>query len=130
MILDAYAALLASLGAAYTVLSDELLVNLSSVHVSVAASRSGIVTLSSYVGLVDYGVRNATRLCGELRSRFGTEYNIYPEKYSGYYEIEIERSFPYTDPQGIHEAVLAMAALLEEGYEIGKEMLGKEIFHR
>ena len=100
----------------------------SSTTISVTISKSGMVTLSTYVGIVNYGIRNARKLTKELESKW-PKYKIWPEKYSGYFEIEVEEVFSYSSVNALHKHVEKMAEMAMMGYEIGKDMLG-EIFHQ
>jgi len=128
MILDAYAAFLSSLGIRFSQ-TNGFSVWIHDTMISVTASRSGMIRLDSYVGLVDDSLQSTQRLTASLVTAF-PEYKIWPEKYSGYYEIEMEKSFPYTDVNTLHEKVVAMVEVMEQGYQIGTDLLGKELFHR
>lgn len=123
MILDAYAAFLTSLSISFFT-TNGFSVKIRETMIEVAVSRSGMITLSAYIGLIT-DLAAAEQLCANLTAAW-EGYKIWPEKYSGYYEIEIERIFPFTDIASLHEKVVAMAATVEEGYQIGKDMLGKE----
>ncbi len=81
------------------------------------------------MGLVNDTLRSAQRLVEEMTDVFPA-YKIWPEKYSGYYEIEIEKNVAFVSVAALHEKVVAMATVIEQGYAIGRELLGTEIFHR
>lgn len=123
MVLDSYAALLTSLSIRYYN-SDDFFVKLGDAMISVSISASNLVRLSDYVGLANCGIQKANRLCKELSRRF-PGYRFYPDKYSGYYEIEMEANFPYTTIDALHESVVSMAKALEEGIIFGRETLGE-----
>ena len=128
MILDDYAVFLTSLGIQFS-RTNGFSVWIRNIMISLSASRSGMITLESYVGLVSYGKRNADRLTAALVDAF-PRYKIYPDKYSGYYEIEVDQNFPYTSVDALHEQVVIMVEMIEQSYQIGTEMLGRELFHR
>ena len=127
MILDAYAAFLTALSIPFSTtngFSVQSPMSLSA-WIDVAVSPSGIVILSSYIGLVEEH-DPARQLSKTLTTRF-RQYRIWPEMYSGYYEIEVERSFAYESVKVLHRRVLAMAEMIEKAYWIGKEMLGDDL---
>ena len=119
MILDAYAAFRTALSIPFYT-NNGFAVEIQKIVIDVAVSRSGMVTLSSYIGLT---TNLAEQLCLELKTQ---GYKIWPEKYSGYYEIEIERSVPFTDIPSLHKKVTAMAGVVEAGYARGKEIIGED----
>ena len=121
MILDAYAAFLTSLSIPFFI-TNGFSVEIGRIMIDVAVSRSGMVTISSYIGLCS-DLAAAKQLCSALE-RNG--YKIWPEKFSDYYEIEIESFFPFTDVPSLHEKVVAMAAAVDEAYQEGKKLLEKE----
>ena len=121
MILDSYAAFLASQQIPFYT-KDGFSVSIGRVMITV--SVTDVITLSSYIGLVNAGVRSANRLVKELE-RLYPGYRIWPEWYSGYYEIEVEKSFSCSSASALHEQVAAMAEILEAGYETGKRQLGE-----
>ena len=123
MILDAYAAFLTAAGLTYFT-NNGFSVKIGKATIDVAVSRSGMVTISAYVGLVNF-MGPAKRLCSELIQQY-PEYRIWPEKYNDYYEIEVERVFPYTTIPDLHKLVVDMAEMVEEGYAIGKTVVGEE----
>ena len=123
MILDAYAAFLTSLSIPFFT-TNGFSVEIGRIMIDVAVSRSGMVTLSAYIGLCS-DLAAAERLCSNLTAAW-SGYRIWPEKFSDYYEIEIESFFPYSDAPSLHEKVVAMAAAVDEAYQEGKKLLEKE----
>ena len=121
MILDSYAAFLSSRQIPFYT-KDGFSVSIGRVMINV--SVTDVVTLSAYIGLVNAGIRAAKHLVRELE-RLYPGYKIWPEWYSGYYEIEVEKSFSCTSASALHEYVVAMAEMLEAGYETGKGQLGE-----
>ena len=117
MILDAYAAFLTALSVPFFT-TNGFAVEIGKVMIDVTVTRSGIITLSAYIGLTT-DLRSADQLCSALTSAW-SEYRIWPERYSGYYEIEIEQWFPYSTIEVLHEHVTAMADVVEAGYTMGK----------
>ena len=122
MILDTYAAYLTAMGIRFRK-HDSISVLLPDTMVNVYL-HSNIITLSDYVGLVNF-VRPAKRLVKVLESR-RPAYKIWPDKYSGYYEIEVEHRFPFTSIPALHQNVIEMAEMVASGYQIGKEIVGPE----
>ncbi len=106
MILDAYAAFLTALSVPFFT-TNGFAVEIQGIMIDVAVSRSGIITISSYIDVCP-DLAAAKALCVELKG-----YKIWPEKYSGYYEVEIESFFPYSDIPSLHEKVVAMAEVVE-----------------
>lgn len=125
MILDAYAAFLSALSIPYFT-TNGFAVLFRETMIDVAVSRSGMITLSAYIGLTT-DLRSAEQLCSGLTAAWNG-YRIWPEKYSGYYEVEIESFFPYSNIPSLHEKVLAMAEVVEKGYARGKSTIND--FHR
>ena len=121
MILDSYAEFLASQHIPFYTKNG---FSVSIGRVMITVSVTDVITLSSYIGLVNAGVRSANRLVKELE-RLYPGYRIWPEWYSGYYEIEVEKSFSCSSVSTLHEQVAAMAEILEAGYETGKRQLGE-----
>ncbi len=113
MILDAYAAFLTALSVPFFT-TNGFAVEIQGIMIDVAVSRSGMITLSSYIDVCT-DLAAAENLSSALSARF-RGYKIWPEKYSGYYEVEIESFFPFTDVASLHEKVTAMAEMIEEGY--------------
>ena len=107
MILDAYAAFLSALSILFFT-TNGFSVEIRKVMIDVAVSRSGMITLSSYIDVFT-DLAAAQALCVELKG-----YKIWPEKYSGYYEVEIESFFPYSDIASLHEKVVEMAEVVEK----------------
>ena len=93
--------------------------------ITVDISPDSTVILSGYIGLVNAGIRKAKRLTATLSALFPA-YKIWPEMYSGYHEIEVERSFRFTTIEEIHDQVRQMSTMIERGFEIGKDMLGED----
>ena len=124
MILDEYASFLSERGIPFYT-KNGFSVKMDSTMITVGISRDNTITLSGYIGLVNAGIRKAKRLTSALLTRFPS-YKIWPEMYSGYYEIEVERSFQFTTINDLHGKVEQMATMIERGFEIGKEMLGEE----
>ena len=122
MILDSYASYLTSHSIPYS--NNGFAVHFPETMVWISVSPSGMITLSTYVGLVNF-IRPAKRLIRELESKWG-KYKIWPEKYSGYYEIEVEYCFPYSSIPSLHEEVVAMAQMAVDGYKIGEKIVGEE----
>lgn len=106
MILDAYAAFLTALSVPFFT-TNGFAVEIQGIRIDVAVSRSGMITLSSYIDVFT-DLAAAKALCVGLKG-----YRIWPEKYSGYYEVEIESFFPYSDIPSLHEKVVAMAEVVE-----------------
>ena len=123
MILDAYAAFLTSLSIPFFT-TNGFSVEIGRIMIDVAVSRSGMVTLSAYIGLCS-DLSAAEQLCSNLSATWRL-YKIWPEKFSDYYEIEIESFFPFTNVPSLHEKVVAMAAAVDEAYQEGKKLLEKE----
>ena len=124
MILDDYAEFLTRQNIPYYT-KNGFSVKMDSTMITVGISPDNTITLSGYIGLVNKGIRAAKRLTSALLGRFPS-YKIWPEMYSGYYEIEVERSFQFTTINDLHGKVEQMATMIERGFEIGKEMLGEE----
>ena len=124
MILDEYASFLSERGIPFYT-KDGFSVKMDSTMINVDISPDNTVTLSGYIGLVNKGIRAAKRLTSALLDRFPS-YKIWPEMYSGYYEIEVERSFQPSTVEALHEKVQQMATMIERGFEIGKDMLGED----
>ena len=110
MILDAYAAFLSALSIPFYT-NNGFAVEIQGIMTDVAVSRSGMINISSYIGL-STDPTAAENLSSALSARF-PGYKIWPEKYSGYYEVEIESFFPYSDIPSLHERVVAMAEIVE-----------------
>ena len=110
MILDAYAAFLTALSVPFFT-TNGFSVEIQGIIIDVAVSRSGMITLSSYIDVCP-DLAAAENLSSALSARF-RGYKIWPEKYSGYYEVEIESFFPFTDVASLHEKVVAMAEIVE-----------------
>ena len=110
MILDAYAAFLATLSIPYFT-TNGFAVEIQGIMIDVAVSRSGMVFISSYIDVCP-DLAEAEQLSSALSVQF-PGYRIWPEKYSGYYEVEIESFFPYSDSPSLHEKVVAMAEIVE-----------------
>lgn len=126
MFFDKYAAFLSELSIPFFT-KDGFSVKIRESMIDVSVSRSGIITLSAYIGLCT-DLTAAKELTFALLESFGG-YKIWPEKYSGYYEIEIEQWFPFSDVASLHEKVVEMADVVEKGYAQGKEIIGAE-FHK
>lgn len=123
-ILDSYASYLALHSITYSS-KNGFAVHFPEAMVWLASSPSGMITLSTYVGLVNF-IRPAKRLVRELEKRW-PRYKIWPEKFTaGYFEIEVEYVFPYTTTVALHEEVMVMAQMAVDGYKIGKEIVGEE----
>ena len=106
MILDAYAAFLTALSVPFFT-TNGFAVEIQGIMIDVAVSRSGMINISSYIDVCT-DLAAAENLSSALSARF-RGYKIWPEKYSGYYEVEIESFFPYSDIPSLHEKVVAMA---------------------
>ena len=124
MILDEYASFLSERGIPFYT-KNGFSVKMDSTMINVDISPDNTVTLSGYIGLVNAGIRKANRLTATLSALFPA-YKIWPEMYSGYYEIEVERSFQFTTINDLHGKVQHMATMIERGFEIGKDMLGED----
>ena len=124
MILDEYAEFLTGQNIPYHT-KDGFSLKLSSTMITVDISPDNTVTLSGYIGLVNAGIRKAKRLTTALLDRF-PDYKIWPEMYSGYHEIEVERSFQPSTVEALHGKVQHMTTMIECGFEIGKNMLGED----
>lgn len=111
MILDAYAAFLTALSVPFYT-NNGFSVEIGKVMIDVAISRSGMINISSYIDVFT-DLAAAENLSSALSARF-RGYKIWPEKYSGYYEVEIESFFPFTDVASLHERVVAMADVVEK----------------
>ena len=110
MILDAYAAFLTALSVPFFT-TNGFAVEIQGIMIDVTVTRSGMITLSSYIDVCT-DLAAAENLSSALSARF-RGYKIWPEKYSGYYEVEIESFFPYSDIPSLHERVVAMADVVE-----------------
>ena len=86
MILDKYAEFLSALSIPFNT-SNGFSVTINEIVIWLQVSRCGTVTLDSYIGLVNL-IRPARKLVTELENRW-PQFKFWPEKYSGYYEIEV-----------------------------------------
>ena len=123
--LDAYAAYLDSIGRTYHTRNGFsvyfALANTDCAWIEVR-ERDGGMWIWDYFGMCYSGVRAANRLCKEYQSRY-SQYHVWTEKYTGI-EIGVEEKFPFISPEDVHQHVTALAAAVDDGIPIGKEMLG------
>ena len=80
------------------------------------------VTLFDYFGTCYTGIRNTNRVAKVLKEKYPT-YTIWIEKYTTF-EIDVEEKFSFRSIANLHKRVCKMAAVIDEGAGIGKEMLG------
>ena len=82
------------------------------------------ITLFDYFGTCYTGIRATNRVAKVLKAKF-PEYTIWVEKFTAF-EIDIEEEFQFTTIEELHQRVCKMAAVVDEGAGIGKEMLGED----
>lgn len=126
MILDAYAAFLTAASIPFSTMNG-FSVCIHDFLIAITVSRCGTVTISDYIGLVNYDLQRAQALCDEMTTLY-PGYRVYTEKYSDYYEIEVERTFSYTGVPALHEEVTRLAEMISQCYALGKQRI--EGFHR
>ena len=80
------------------------------------------VTLFNYFGTCYTGIRNTNCVAKVLKEKYPT-YTIWIEKYTTF-EIDVEEKFSFRSIANLHKRVCKMAAVIDEGAGIGKEMLG------
>ena len=91
--------------------------------------RDGEVLLADYCGNCYTGVRKANRVAKAIREKF-PNHEISVEHYGASFEIEVYYKIRLTTIEALHEAVLSVAEVADEGARIGYEMLGEEEFER
>ena len=85
---------------------------------------NGKVLLTDYCGDCYTGLKTSRTVEKAIRLKF-PDYDIKLEHYAGGYEPVIYRELEYTTPAALHEQVLAISEVADEGFRIGKEMLGE-----
>ena len=91
--------------------------------------RNGEIMLTDYCGNCYTGVRKAKRVAKAIQEKF-PKHEISVEYYGASYEIEVYYRIQYTTVEALHEAVMSVAKVADEGARIGYEMLGDEEFER
>ena len=85
----------------------------------------GKVLVTDYCGNCYTGIRKANRVAKAIREKF-PHYDIQVEHYGGSFELDIYHEIEYTTIASLHEAVLGVAEVADEGARIGYEMLGED----
>ena len=81
--------------------------------------------LTDYCGNCYTGVRKANRVAKAIREKF-PKHEISVEHYGASFEIEVYYEIEFTTIEALHEAVLSVAEVADEGAGIGYEMLGED----
>ena len=87
--------------------------------------RDGKILLTDYCGNCYTGVRKANRVAKAIREKF-PNHEISVEHYGASFEIEVYYEIEFTTIEALHEAVLSVAEVADEGAGIGYEMLGED----
>ena len=87
--------------------------------------RDGKILLTDYCGNCYTGVRKANRVAKAIREKF-PQHEISVEHYGASFEIDVYYEIEYTTIESLHEAVLSVAEVADEGAGIGYEMLGED----
>ena len=90
---------------------------------------NGEILITDYCGNCYTGVRKANRVAKAIREKF-PDHEISVEHYGASFEIEVYYQIRFTTIEALHEAVLSVAEVADEGARIGYEMLGDEEFER
>ena len=85
----------------------------------------GKVLITDYCGNCYTGIRKANSVAKAIREKF-PGHDIQVEHYGGSFELEIYYEIEYTTIDALHEAVLSVAAVADEGARIGYDMLGED----
>ncbi len=91
--------------------------------------HNGEIMITDYCGNCYTGVRKANRVAKAIRERF-PNHEISVEHYGASFEIEVYYRIQFTTIEALHEAVLSVAEVADEGAKIGYEILGDEEFER
>lgn len=86
---------------------------------------NGKVLITDYCGNCYTGIRKANRVAKAVREKF-PDHHIQVEHYGASFELDVYYEIPFTTIEALHEAVLTVAEVADEGARIGYEMLGEE----
>ena len=98
--------------------------NTKSSFTHVCDIHDGKILLADYRGDCCTGIRAANRLAKAIQKQF-PEFDIVVEKYS-IFEIVVYKWIQFDSIDALHQEVLSMATVVDEGARLGKEMLGED----
>lgn len=86
--------------------------------------KDGSCFIDDYLGyLLSDDDDDAEIFCDELREEF-PGYFFMSDQYDHRYEIDVDERFPFTTIEDLHDHVVRMAKVVDEGWQIGKEEYG------
>ena len=85
---------------------------------------NGRILITDYCGNCYTGIRAANRVVKAIQAKF-PGIDIRPERYGGSFEIEIYHEIEFKTIEDLHEHVIQVAEVADEGAGIGREMLGE-----
>lgn len=103
--------------------------NIKDSFTHVCRAFDGKVLLTDYCGTCYTGIRKVKRVMKAIQEKF-PNHDIHVELYGGSFEIDIYYEIDYSTIEALHEAVLSVAEVVDEGVKIAREMLEEEEFER
>ena len=99
--------------------------NIKQSFTHVCQAFNGKVLITDYCGNCYTGIRKANSVAKKIRAKF-PNHDIQVEHYGASFELDIYYEIPFTTIEALHEAVLNVAEVADEGARIGYEMLGED----
>ena len=102
-----------------------VLKNIKQSFTQICYVHKGEILLTDYCGNCYTGVRRAKQVAKAIGEKF-PGYEIRVEQYCASFEIDVYHRIKYTSVEALHEAVLGVAGVVDEGARIGRETLGED----
>lgn len=101
--------------------------NIKESFTQICGYPDGKVLVTDYCGECGTGIRLAKQVAKAIQQQY-RDCRIAVEHYGGAFEIDIYHEVEYTTAAALHEHVVYVAHIADEGFRIGKEMLGERFF--